>query len=107
MGIALGGHTVGGPAGVAHGTGGRGDAFFGSQFFFQRGKLARGAHHMQVALTGKGHASRVVPAILQTAQAFNHNGNSRPVTRITDNAAHKVPPFMPGKARSQTTLVAL
>ena len=43
----------------------------------------------------------------EEAQAFNHNWNSRPVTCITDNAAHKVPPFMPGKARSQTTLVAL
>ncbi len=107
MGIALGGHAVGSPAGVPHGAGRRGDAFFCGQLFFQRGQFARGARHMQTPLTGKGHASRVVPAIFQTAQTLNHNGNSRPVTRITDNAAHKVPPFMPGKARSQTTLVAL
>ena len=62
---------------------------------------------MQIALAGKGHTSRIIPTVFKTAQALNHNGDSRPVTRITDNAAHKVPPFMPGRARSQTTLVAL
>ena len=92
VGVAFGGHAVGGPAGVAHGAGGRGDAFFVGQFFFQRSQFARGPHHVQRALAQKGHTGGIIAAVFQTAQTLHHYGNRGPVARIADNAAHGVSP---------------
>ena len=87
MRVALGGNAVRCPARVPHGRCRHGDGAVG-QFVFQRGQLSRRARDVQFAALGVGNARGIIAAVLQTAQAFDDNRNSRTVSGITDNAAH-------------------
>ena len=87
MGVFLGGQPVGGPAGVAHARGGQVDVL-GGELGFQIAELALGLDGNEVLALQKGHASGVVAPVFQAFETFDDDRDGRPVSAISDNAAH-------------------
>ena len=87
MGIALGGHAVRGPAGMAHGAGGHGNRLL-DQLFLKGGKLALGTGDAQLAALHAGNARGIIAAVFKTPQAFDDHRHRRTVPGISDNATH-------------------
>ena len=97
--VLLGGAAVGGPAGVPDAPVAverlRGEARR------QVAELARGAAALEAAVLHDGDAGRVVPAILQPAQAVQDHGDRVPPAHVSDDAAHVPDPPPPGSAVSR------
>ena len=59
------------------------------QLFFQRGQTALRLDHVQPAALHKADARGIVATVFETPQAFNNERNSRAVSGIADDAAHR------------------
>jgi hypothetical protein len=86
VGIALGGHAVGGPAGV-------GDADLGAQvggigLGGKLGDAADGAQALQLAVLEHGEAGGVVAPVFELAQALEQHGNDVATGNGGNDATH-------------------
>jgi len=86
VGVLLARPSVGGPAGVADAEG----AFqrLGAQALLEVLQLADRAAAVQAALVDHGDARRVVPAVLEPAQALDDDGHRVPRPHVADDPAH-------------------
>ena len=91
MGVGLGGHPVGSPAGVTDAAGaGQGPAIVG--FFRQIFQTPCGLHHLsQLAPVPDSQSGGVIAPVFQLTQAVQQNGRRLFLSGITNNATHKQP----------------
>ena len=88
---------MGGPPGMAQGSGTPGSR--ASSVVKQAQHATNGFAEKEATLRFKHRYTRaVVASILQPAEAFNYNGPSRPVSYVTDDAAHNWPSHCPGRS---------
>ena len=89
--ILLRGSSVGGPPRVSEAvvSGKRG----ADQRLLETCELAGAAPHLDAAIAHHGHASRVVPAILEAAQSLDENRNDLLGADVADDTAHVSGPY--------------
>src|SRR5688500_12569946 len=85
MGVAFGGHAVGGPAGVADA-----DGSFQAAVQGKAGELGdpAGAAQAPQAAVDDRHAGRVITPVFQAPQAFDQDGDDVSVRYRSDDSAH-------------------
>src|SRR5208282_5001714 len=100
MSIFFSGTAVRGPTGMADAI----TAFkrLDADDFFQVAQLALGAAHLQlVAIAGNGDSGRVIPAVFETPQTINNDGNHFLLADVANNATHAGAPGLSLRGSSE------